>query len=274
MEVMESPVSGDPAPVAMRNAPAAKVVEVIGMHKWFGKLHVLNDVNLTVERGEVICVIGPSGTGKSTMLRTINHLIPIDEGKILVNGSPVGYRESGGRLVPRREGGIARGRRDIGMVFQDFNLFWHMTLLDNVMLGPRTVLSLGKQEAEDRARMLLERVGLKDKMSAYPRSLSGGQQQRGAIARALAMQPKLMLFDEPTSALDPDMTMEVVRVVEALADEGMTMIIVSHEMSFVRNVASRIVMMSDGTITEDIRDLKSLDLSASSRIGSYLQSAI
>lgn len=268
---MTDPVS---TPLSANNPSSTPVVEVIGVHKWFKDLHVLNDVNLSVARAEVICVIGPSGTGKSTFLRTINHLTPIDKGKILVNGALVGYTQAGQQVRAKRESSIAKARKDIGMVFQDFNLFWHMTLLENVMLGPRTVLSMGVKETRERAQALLEQVGLQDKMEAYPRSLSGGQKQRGAIARALAMEPQLLLFDEPTSALDPEMTLEVIKVVEALAKKGMTMMIVSHEMSFVRNVASRVIMMSGGTITEDIRDIQGLDLSSSSRIGAYLQGTV
>jgi polar amino acid transport system ATP-binding protein len=250
------------------------IVEIAGLHKWFGKLHVLKGIDLSIDRGEVVCVVGPSGSGKSTFLRTINHLEPIDRGRILVNGHLVGYRESRGKLVVQKEAHTARSRCDIGMVFQDFNLFWHMTLLDNVMLGPRTVLGLAKEEAEQRARELLDRVGLGDKVQAYPQSLSGGQQQRGAIARALAMRPRLMLFDEPTSALDPDMSREVIAVVETLARDGMTMIIVSHEMSFVRGAATRVVMMADGCITEDVRDINSADVSKAEGIGAYLSRAL
>lgn len=256
------------------SSPDKAIVEITDLHKWFGNLHVLKGIDLSVDRGEVVCVVGPSGSGKSTFLRTINHLEPIDRGRILVNGQLVGYRESNGKFVAQKEAHTARSRRHIGMVFQGFNLFWHMTLLDNVMLGPRTVLGVSKEEAERRARELLDRVGLGDKVHAYPQSLSGGQQQRGAIARALAMRPSLMLFDEPTSALDPDMSREVVSVVETLARDGMTMIIVSHEMSFVRGAATRVVMMADGSITEDIRDLSGAGLSQAEGIGAYLNSAL
>lgn len=248
------------------------VVEIIGVGKWFGASHVLKDINLCIGQGEVVCIVGSSGAGKSTLLRTINHLEPIDEGEILVNNHRVGYRERNGELVAVNEANAANSRRDIGMVFQDFALFWHMTLLENVTLGPRAVLGLTKQEAEKRARKLLERVGLEEKFAAYPRSLSGGQQQRGAIARALAMRPSLMLFDEPTSALDPDMSREVFATVEDLAREGMTMIIVSHEMAFVQYVASRIVMMSDGCIIRDINATDTAELSKDDPIRAYLQS--
>lgn len=255
-------------------SPGQIVVETTDVHKWFGPLHVLKGINLSITRGEVVCIVGPSGSGKSTFLRTINHLEPIDRGSILVNGHPVGYAASGDRLVPKREGRIAHSRRDIGMVFQQFNLFWHMTLLDNVMVGPRTVLGLSRHEARGRATELLNKVGLGDKMEAYPQSLSGGQQQRGAIARALAMEPKLMLFDEPTSALDPDMSREVVSVVEKLAKDGMTMIIVSHEMSFVRRAATRIIMMNGGIVTEELRDVRVSALSNTNGIGAYLSDTL
>jgi polar amino acid transport system ATP-binding protein len=250
------------------------VVEATGVHKWFGPLHVLKGIDLSISRSEVVCIVGPSGSGKSTFLRTINHLEPINRGSILVNGHPVGYSSMGDRPVPKSEARIAHGRRDIGMVFQQFNLFWHMTLLDNVTVGPRTVLGLSKDEARDRAAELLNKVGLGEKMGAYPQSLSGGQQQRGAIARALAMEPKLMLFDEPTSALDPDMSREVVSVVEKLAKDGMTMIIVSHEMSFVRRAATRIVMMEGGIVTEELRDFRAADLSNTNGIGAYLNATL
>lgn len=256
--------------VQSETSPCQIVVETTDVHKWFGPLHVLKGINLSITRGEVVCIVGPSGSGKSTFLRTINHLEPIDRGSILVNGHPVGYATSGDRLMPEREARIAHSRRDIGMVFQQFNLFWHMTLLDNVMVGPRTVLGLSRHEARDQATELLNKVGLGEKKGAYPQSLSGGQQQRGAIARALAMEPKLMLFDEPTSALDPDMSREVVSVVEKLAKDGMTMIIVSHEMSFVRRAATRIVMMDGGVVTDELCDIQAADLSKTRGIGAYL----
>ena len=256
--------------VEFKTSPDQVVVEATGVHKWFGPLHVLKGIDLSITRGEVVCIVGPSGSGKSTFLRTINHLEPINRGSILVNGHSVGYATMGDKPLPQREARIAHSRQDIGMVFQQFNLFWHMTLLDNVMVGPRTVLGLSKDEARDRATELLNKVGLGEKMGAYPQSLSGGQQQRGAIARALAMEPKLMLFDEPTSALDPDMSREVVSVVEKLATDGMTMIIVSHEMSFVRRAATRIVMMNGGIVTEELRDVRASDLSNTNGIGAYL----
>ncbi len=223
------------------------------VHKWYGQLHVLKGIDLTVATGEVVCLIGPSGSGKSTFLRTINHLESIQQGRIYVNDELVGYRETpDGKLQPLSENAVADARRHIGMVFQDFNLFWHMTLLENLIEGPVRVLGTPKEEAVERAHGLLERVGLADKADAYPRKLSGGQQQRGAIARALAMRPSVLLFDEPTSALDPETTAEVLTVMEELAHQGMTMIVASHEMGFVRRAADRIVMMEHGVIIEDL----------------------
>ncbi|MFI0418903.1 amino acid ABC transporter ATP-binding protein [Spongiactinospora sp. 9N601] len=228
-------------------------IQAEGVHKWYAKLHVLKGVDLTVQAGEVVCLIGPSGSGKSTFLRTVNHLEPIQRGRIRVNGSLVGYREGpDGELVRLSEKAIADSRRSIGMVFQDFNLFWHMTLLENLVEGPVRVLGVPADKAAKEARALLARVGLADKADAYPRKLSGGQQQRGAIARALAMRPSVLLFDEPTSALDPETTSEVLMVMEELAAEGMTMIVASHEMGFVRRAADRVVMMENGVIIEDI----------------------
>ncbi|MFD0885541.1 amino acid ABC transporter ATP-binding protein [Streptosporangium algeriense] len=228
------------------------VIRARGVHKWYGALHVLRGIDLDVHRGEVVCLIGPSGSGKSTFLRTINHLEVIQEGRITVDDRLIGYREDGDRLVPEREDQIAVARRGIGMVFQNFNLFWHMTLLQNVVEAPTRVLGLSPAEARARGLELLDRVGLAEKADVYPRKLSGGQQQRGAIARALAMHPEVMLFDEPTSALDPETTGEVLAVMEELAREGMTMIVASHEMGFVRRAAHRVVMMEGGLIVEDV----------------------
>jgi len=210
------------------------------VNKHFGDLHVLRDVDLTVDRGEVVVVIGPSGSGKSTLIRCINRLERIDGGRITFDGQP----------LPEEGKPLARLRADIGMVFQSFNLFAHMTVLQNVALGPRKVRGLGRQEAEERARALLQRVGIAEKERAYPAELSGGQQQRAAIARALAMEPKLMLFDEPTSALDPEMIKEVLDVMIELAGEGMTMVCVTHEMGFARTVADMMVFMDRGEIVE------------------------
>jgi polar amino acid transport system ATP-binding protein len=230
---------------------AETVVRIVGVHKWYGRLHVLDDVNLEVGRKETLCIIGPSGSGKSTLLRCINHLEKIDTGRIEVNGRLIGYRERNGKLVEDSEASIARQRQQIGMVFQRFNLFPHKTALGNVIEAPTRVLRIPKKEAIATAEGLLERVGLADKRDVYPGKLSGGQQQRVAIARALAMDPALMLFDEATSALDPEMIGEVLAVMEELAREGMTMIVVTHEMGFARRVADRVAMIDEGTIVEE-----------------------
>jgi polar amino acid transport system ATP-binding protein len=232
-------------------AAAKPVVQAIEVWKSFGELAVLKGVSLTVARGEVVVVIGPSGSGKTTLVRCVNHLEKIDRGRILVNGHLIGYRERRGRLVEDSERNIARQRREIGMVFQRFNLFHHMTALGNVVEAPIHVLGLPQAEAVATGRELLARVGLSDKADAYPAQLSGGQQQRVAIARSLAMRPRLMLFDEPTSALDPEMIGEVLEVMQELARDGMTMMVVSHEMGFAREVADRVVMMDDGQIVEE-----------------------
>ena len=231
-------------------APTANVVEATDVEKSFGRLLVLKGVSLTVVPREVVVIIGPSGSGKTTFIRCINHLEKIQAGRILVNGTLIGYRDDKGRLVEDREANIARQRREIGMVFQRFNLFPHMTALDNIREAPIRVRGIAEAEATETARALLARVGLAHKADAYPGQLSGGQQQRVAIARALAMKPALMLFDEPTSALDPEMIGEVLEVMKELAREGMTMIVVSHEMGFAREVADRVVMMDDGQIIE------------------------
>ena len=228
----------------------APMVEATDIHKSFGPVEVLRGVDLTVMPGEVACVIGPSGSGKSTFLRCINHLERIDAGTMRVAGDLVGYRESGGRLHELRESEVARQRRDIGMVFQRFNLFPHMTAAQNVMEAPRTVRREPRAAARERACALLDRVGLDAKYDSYPAQLSGGQQQRVAIARALAMTPKLMLFDEPTSALDPELVGEVLDVMRELARDGMTMIVVTHEMGFAREVGDSLVFMDGGVVVE------------------------
>jgi polar amino acid transport system ATP-binding protein len=221
--------------------------------KNFGALKVLKGVTLTVERGQVMCVVGPSGSGKSTLLRCINHLENINAGRLYVDGQLVGYREKGGKLheLPARE--AAKQRRDVGMVFQHFNLFPHRTALQNIIEAPVHVKKVEKRSAVQRARDLLETVGLSEKADAYPAQLSGGQQQRVAIARALAMDPKLMLFDEPTSALDPELVGEVLNVMRDLARRGMTMLVVTHEMGFAREVADQLVFMDGGVIVESGR---------------------
>jgi glutamate transport system ATP-binding protein len=220
--------------------PDEPLVAVESLHKWFGDIHALDDVSLDVQRGEVVVVLGPSGSGKSTLCRCINRLERPDSGTVRIDGMPVA--EEGKAL--------ARLRADVGMVFQSFNLFAHKTVLQNVTLGPVKVRKISKADARDRAMELLERVGIADKAQRYPAELSGGQQQRAAIARALAMEPKVMLFDEPTSALDPEMISEVLDVMLELAKEGTTMIVVSHEMGFARSAANRVVFMDRGQIVE------------------------
>ena len=227
------------------------VVQAIDVEKWFGAHQVLKGISLNVKRGEVVVIVGPSGSGKTTFIRCINHLEKIQNGRIFVNGELIGYRVRSGRLVEDSERNVARQRCEIGMVFQRFNLFPHLTALGNIIEAPVQVRRLPKAEATETARALLSRVGLADKADAYPAQLSGGQQQRVAIARALAMRPSLMLFDEATSALDPEMIGEVLEVMKELAREGMTMIAVTHEMGFAREVADRVVMMDDGRIIED-----------------------
>ncbi|MFN2495207.1 MAG: amino acid ABC transporter ATP-binding protein [Pseudonocardiaceae bacterium] len=217
------------------------MIRMAGVHKHFGSLHVLRDINLEVARGEVVVVLGPSGSGKSTLCRTINRLEPIDTGTIEVDGAP----------LPEEGRALARLRADVGMVFQQFNLFAHKTIAENVKLAPVKVRRMGKRAAHEAAMALLERVGISDQADKYPAQLSGGQQQRAAIARALAMQPKVMLFDEPTSALDPEMVQEVLDVMTSLAAEGMTMIVITHEMGFAHRAAHRVVFMSEGEIVED-----------------------
>jgi polar amino acid transport system ATP-binding protein len=227
------------------------VMHAEDVHKSFGRLEVLKGVSLELTKGETVCIIGPSGGGKTTFIRCINHLEKIDSGRIVVNGHLIGYRERNGKLVEDSERNIARRRTEIGMVFQRFNLFPHKTALENVIEAPVHVLGQKKEQASGVARLLLERVGLGDKLDTYPGKLSGGQQQRVAIARALAMGPALMLFDEPTSALDPEVTGEVLSVMEELAHAGTTMIVVTHEMGFAREAADRVVMMDDGLIIEE-----------------------
>ncbi|MFC5184866.1 amino acid ABC transporter ATP-binding protein [Actinomadura harenae] len=229
------------------------MVRAEDVHKSFGRLEVLKGIDLEVRPGEVMCVIGPSGSGKSTFLRCINHLEKINGGRLWVNGHLVGYRQKGDRLYEMREREVAAQRRDIGMVFQRFNLFPHMTALGNVMEAPVQVKGQPKGQVRERAVALLERVGLADKMDAYPAQLSGGQQQRVAIARALAMEPALMLFDEPTSALDPELVGEVLEVMKQLAVDGMTMIVVTHEIGFAREVGDSLVFMDGGVVVEQGR---------------------
>jgi polar amino acid transport system ATP-binding protein len=226
------------------------MVKAEAVHKRFGRLEVLKGVDLEVHRREVMCMLGPSGSGKSTFLRCINHLEKINAGRLSVDGELVGYRERDGKLYELHERDIIRKRADIGMVFQHFNLFPHMTALENVTLAPIRVLKTPREQARERATELLNRVGLGDKLDTYPVALSGGQQQRVAIARALAMQPKLMLFDEPTSALDPELVGDVLDAMRQLARDGMTMIVVTHEMGFAREVADTVVFMDEGVVVE------------------------
>ena len=227
--------------VDVTDAESAALVVLDKVNKHFGELHVLRDIDLTVDRGEVVVVIGPSGSGKSTLARTINRLEPIDSGTILLDGQP----------LPAEGKALARLRADVGMVFQSFNLFAHKTVLENLTLGPTKVKGVSRAAADKEAMALLDRVGVADQAPKLPAQLSGGQQQRVAIARALAMKPKVMLFDEPTSALDPEMISEVLDVMTSLAEEGMTMIVITHEMGFARRAANRVVFMDEGEIVEE-----------------------
>jgi len=240
------------------------MVSLRGVDKHFGDLHVLRSIDLDVAAGEVVVVIGPSGSGKSTLCRTINRLEPIDGGEIRVDG----------RLLPEEGADLARLRADVGMVFQSFNLFGHLSVLDNVMLAPLKVRRLSKATAREEAMALLERVGIADKADRVPAQLSGGQQQRAAIARSLAMQPKLMLFDEPTSALDPEMVNEVLEVMTSLAADGMTMVVVTHEMGFARRAADRVVFMDAGQIVEDAPPAQFFDATRSERARSFLSNVL
>jgi len=226
------------------------MVQADNVHKSFGHVDVLKGIDLEVAPKEVFCLLGPSGSGKSTFLRCINHLEKIDAGKLYVDGHLVGYRPKGDKIHELKEKEVAHQRRDIGMVFQRFNLFPHMTALGNIMEAPVHVRGEAKAVVRERAEKLLDRVGLREKANAYPAQLSGGQQQRVAIARALAMQPKLMLFDEPTSALDPELVGEVLDVMRGLAEDGMTMIVVTHEIGFAREVGSALVFMDGGVVVE------------------------
>ncbi|MEV0093432.1 amino acid ABC transporter ATP-binding protein [Streptomyces sp. NPDC050738] len=229
---------------------ATAMVKAEGVHKSYGSVEVLKGIDLEVAPQEVFCLVGPSGSGKSTFLRCINHLEKVNAGRLSVDGELVGYREKGGKLYELKDSEVALKRRDIGMVFQRFNLFPHMTAIENVMEAPVQVKGETKAVARARAERLLDRVGLSDKAGNYPSQLSGGQQQRVAIARALAMEPKLMLFDEPTSALDPELVGDVLDVMRGLAEDGMTMIVVTHEMGFAREVGDSLVFMDEGVVVE------------------------
>ncbi|MGH2967006.1 MAG: amino acid ABC transporter ATP-binding protein [Solirubrobacterales bacterium] len=246
------------------------MVKAEGVHKRFGRLEVLKGISLEVPPGTVMCMLGPSGSGKSTFLRCINHLENINRGRLWVDGELVGYRQAGDKLHELRESEIVHSRAKIGMVFQRFNLFPHMTAIQNVRLAQEMVLRRKSQEAEDKARALLTRVGLADKIDEYPARLSGGQQQRVAIARALAMDPKVMLFDEVTSALDPELVKEVLDVMRELADEGMTMIVVTHEIGFAREVGDNVVFMDGGVIVEQGPPAQILDSPREERTKRFL----
>jgi ABC-type polar amino acid transport system ATPase subunit len=247
------------------------MVEVRLVSMSFGRHRVLNDVSLTVSRGEMVVIIGPSGSGKTTLLRCINFLEEYDGGEVLVDGETVGFRLENGRRIRRSEREIATARSNIGMVFQSYNLFPHMTVLRNITAAPIHVKGVSPDEAEERARTLLSRVGLLDKADELPVKLSGGQQQRVAIARALAMQPKVMLFDEVTSALDPELIGEVLAVMKGLADDGMTMVVVTHEMQFARDIANRIVFMDGGAIVEEGDPKRLFSAPATERLRTFLK---
>lgn len=227
------------------------IVIIDNVQKSFGNNHVLKEVSLSVRKGEVVVICGRSGSGKSTLLRCIDQLESIDEGSIRAAGHLMGFREANGKRIALRDAQIAKQQRDLGMVFQNFNLFPHISVIENITLAPARILKRNVAEVREEARALLQRVGLPDKENAYPRQLSGGQQQRVAIARALAMKPKVMLFDEPTSALDPEMISEVLDVMVDLSNQGMTMIVVTHEMGFARAAADRVILMHDGQIVEE-----------------------
>ncbi|GAA2871069.1 polar amino acid transport system ATP-binding protein [Nonomuraea rubra] len=246
------------------------MVRARAVRKHFGHLEVLKGIDLDVRPQEVVVVLGPSGSGKSTFLRCVNHLETIDGGSIHVDGELIGFEASGGKVRHLRKKEITRQRREIGMVFQQFNLFPHMTVLQNVVEAPVGVRGEPRDQARERAHALLRRVGLEDKAGNYPRQLSGGQQQRVAIARALAMRPKLMLFDEPTSALDPELVGEVLATMKGLAEDGLTMIVVTHEIGFAREVADRVVFMDEGVVVESGTPAEVLDDPSSPRTKAFL----
>ena len=252
-------------------APGRSMVELRRVSMSFGRHRVLNDVSLTVSPGEMVAIIGPSGSGKTTLLRCINFLEEYDGGEVLVDGEMVGFRLENGRRIRRTEREIAAARSNIGIVFQSYNLFPHMTVLRNITAAPIRVKGVPPAEAEARARALLSRVGLLEKADELPVKLSGGQQQRVAIARALAMQPKVMLFDEVTSALDPELVGEVLAVMKSLADDGMTMVVVTHEMQFAREIATRIVFMDEGAIVEEGDPKRLFSAPATERLRAFLK---
>ncbi|MFM5967868.1 MAG: amino acid ABC transporter ATP-binding protein [Micrococcales bacterium] len=250
------------------------MIEAIGVRKHFGSNQVLKGIDLTVATGEVLCLLGPSGSGKSTFLRCINHLEIIDGGRLYVDGALMGFQEHGGKLHEMKLSAIAKQRADIGMVFQRFNLFPHLTALENIIEAPVGVRGIAKAEAVTKAKELLEQVGLSDKADHFPAQLSGGQQQRVAIARALAMEPKLMLFDEPTSALDPELVGDVLDVMRKLAESGMTMIVVTHEIGFAREVADRVVFMDGGVVVEQGSPAEVIDNPQNERTKAFINSVL
>lgn len=250
------------------------MLEARNVKKSFGSLPVLNGITLSIDAGQVLCLLGPSGSGKSTFLRCINHLETINGGRIYVDGELMGYKQKGEELYEMKPSDIANQRKQIGMVFQKFNLFPHLTALENIMIAPTGVLGLPKPESRILAMELLERVGLTDKANAYPAQLSGGQQQRVAIARALAMEPKLMLFDEPTSALDPELVGDVLSVMRDLAKTGMTMIVVTHEMGFAREVADQVAFMDQGLVVESGIPSQVLDNPRHERTQAFINSVL
>ena len=252
----------------------APMVKAESVHKSFGRVEVLKGISLEIEPGEVMCMLGPSGSGKSTFLRCINHLEKIDAGRLWVDGELVGYRQSGDKIYELREAEVARKRSEIGVVFQRFNLFSHMTALENVAEAPVQVKGIAKEAAVRLAREQLKRVGLADKVNVYPSQLSGGQQQRVAIARALAMQPKLMLFDEPTSALDPELVGEVLDAMRVLAREGMTMLVVTHETGFAREVGDTLVFIDGGVVVESGKPREVLEKPRQERTRAFLSKVL
>lgn len=252
--------------------PKEAVIRAVDLQKWYGDLHVLKGINLEVKEGEVLCIIGPSGSGKSTFLRCINQLEEYQQGSLYVGDDLIGYKDVGGRRVPLKETEKTRQRRKLGMVFQGFNLFWHKTVMENMIEAPILVLGQKEEDARKNASALLDRVGLSGKENVFPGRLSGGQQQRAAIARALAMNPEVMLFDEPTSAIDPETTGEVLDVMTQLAKSGMTMVVVTHEMGFAKRVSDRAVMMEDGDVKYEAPTSEFFDRSRNERLDAFLSS--
>lgn len=273
MKTTSRPPTSQPAPAPV-GGPPAPMVEIRGVHKSFGSLDVLRGIDLSVRPGEVTVILGPSGSGKSTLLRTVNHLEKADRGSITVDGEFIGYRRKGDKLYELPEREVLRRRTRIGFVFQNFHLFPHLTVLENVTEAPVAALGRAKKEAVDTAHLLLARVGLDDRATAYPRQLSGGQQQRVAIARALALEPKLLLFDEPTSALDPELVGEVLDVIKDLAEQGTTMIVVTHEIGFAREAADTVVFMDGGRIVEEGPPAEVLDRPRHARTRAFLSKVL